>query len=122
MSTAVATFVNGKSIGRASDKSLDRIGQAIGQPSFYDFVSQDPEELRELLEDLGEDAPDNLPEEQWFDPAEGKKLVTDYLKYFAENPKAMKNVAGIVDDLQEYARVFDELALHGAKWHFAVDF
>jgi hypothetical protein len=118
----VDTSVNGKAIGRASDKSLDRVCKSIGQPSLYDFVSQDSDELRELIEDAGVDAPDTLPEEQWFHPDEGKKLVTALLKYFEENPKSMKNVTGLVEDLQEYQRVFDELALHGAKWHFEVDF
>ena len=115
------TFVNGKAIGKASDKAMFKICREIGQPSLYDFVSQDPEELREMIEESGADVPENLPDEMWFQPDEGKKFVTELLKYFHANSKAMKNVEGLIEDLDEYERIFDELQVRGVKWHFAVD-
>lgn len=116
------TFVDGKAIGRASEKTLDRICQSIGQPSLYHFVSQDPQELDEFMEDAGLDLPEDLPPEQWFRPEEGHQCIAALLAFLQDNPDAIENADAIAQDLVEYLAVLDALAPHGVLWHFAVDF
>lgn len=116
------TFVNGKAFGQTSDKALAKVCKAAGINSPYDFVSQDPEELRELLEDADVEVPEPLPEEQWFAPAEGLAWTETLSAYLRANPEAIKNGAALLEDLEEFASVFKELQRHEVRWHFAVDF
>ncbi len=51
-------FVNGKAIGRLDSELLDRMCAAAGVPSLLGFISQDPDELAEFLDDEGVEAAD----------------------------------------------------------------
>ncbi|MDO9241844.1 MAG: hypothetical protein Q7U30_17685, partial [Methylicorpusculum sp.] len=95
------TNVNGKAFGQTSDKALSRVCKAAGINSLYDYVSQDPEELRELLEDADVEVLETLPEEQWFAPAEGLAWTETLSAYLRANPEAIKNGAALQEDLEE---------------------
>lgn len=115
-------FVNGKAVAHANDKTLATICASLKVKPIAEFVSQDPGELAELIEDAGVDVPDELPEEQWFKAEEGLATVRAIIKHLSENPKALKNSTAVVEELQEYELVLERLQKEGVLWHFAVDF
>lgn len=116
------TFVNGKAFGRASDEDLSRLCAAASVGSPFDYVSEDPEALREMLEDADADLPDPFPEEAWFAPSEGIAWVDTLSAYLRSNPAASEDATALLEDLDEYAAVLKELECHGVRWHFTVDF
>lgn len=116
------TFVNGKALAHAEQEDIDTVCANSGIKSPYEYVSQDPDELRETLEEFGGDVPDELPDEQWFEAAEGLSWVESLMTYLAQNHDALDDQAAILEDLEEYAGVFRQLKEHGVRWHFAVDF
>ena len=44
-------FVNGKAVARANEKKLDTICNSLGVTPLSAFISQDPEELTDFLEE-----------------------------------------------------------------------
>ena len=116
------TFVNGKAIAKVSDKALKKVCSAAGVKSIYDYVSMDPDELGDFLEDEEVEAPDSLPPEQWFPPEEGLNWASKLAQYLKANPTVIKGSSGVLEDLAEYEVVFKGLQAHGVRWHFQVDF
>ncbi len=119
---AVDTFVNGKALGHAAEAAVDSICAQAGLKSLYEYVSQNPEELQDLLDDLGGDMPDELPEEQWFKPGEGLQWAAQLATFLRANPNAINDSEAIIEDLDDYAEVFEKLQEYDVQWHFAVDF
>lgn len=116
------TFVNGKAVAHASEKGLAKLCGQLEVRPLTDFISQSPEELAELLDDLGSDVPEPLPEEAWFTPEEGLMTVRALIAHLSGNPGALRNAVAIVDELREYEAVLSRLIGPGVRWHFSVDF
>ena len=85
-----------------------------------DFVSQDPDELEDFLEDEGIEG--ELPKEEWFEAEAGLSLVRPLIAHLKENPTAIEASDAILSDLIEYETVLVVLAQKKSKWHFAIDF
>ena len=115
-------FVNGKAIGHAAEPALEQLCRAAGVAPLAGYISQSPEELRELMEEFGGEVPDDLPDEQWFAPAEGLALVQALIGCIEVDPQVIENSADILEDLREFAEVFAEIARRGLRWHLAVDY
>ena len=115
-------FVNGKAIGHAAEPALEQLCRAAGVAPLSGYISQSPDELRELLEEFGGEVPDDLPDEEWFAPEEGVALVQALIRCIEADPQVIEDSADILDDLQEFAAVFAEVARRGLRWHLAVDF
>ncbi|MGQ0801080.1 MAG: hypothetical protein ACT4NL_13360 [Pseudomarimonas sp.] len=90
--------------------------------SVYDYVSMDPDELGDFLEDEDVEEPDSLPPEQWFPAEEGLNWTTKLAEYLRANPTVIKGSSEVVVDLAEYEVVFNGLQARGVRWHFQVDF
>jgi hypothetical protein len=116
------TFVNGKAIAKVSDKALKKVCAAAGVKSVYDYVSMDPDELGEFLEDEDVEKPESLPPEQWFPAEEGLNWATKLAEYLRANPTVIKGSPEVLADLAEYEAVFKGLQARGVRWHFQVDF
>lgn len=117
------TFVNGKAIAHVSEKALKKICAAAGVKSIYDYVSMDPDELDDFLEDEDVETPDDaLPSAQWFPADEGLSWTTKLAEYLKANPTAIKDAPEVLSDLAEYEVVFKALLARGVRWHFQVDF
>jgi len=84
------------------------------------FVSQDPDELEDFLEDEGIEG--GLPKEEWFEAQAGLNLVRPLIAHLKTNPDAIAACDEILSDLVEYEAVFVVLAQRKSKWHFAIDF
>lgn len=115
------SFVNGKSLARAWD-ALSPTVKKLGLRDIEDFVSCDPEELADILEDLGAGDSVEVPEEQWFEPTEGLEWILKLSEYLQKNPKALQNSADVLSDLNEYKEVLEAAKKMNARWHFSVDF
>lgn len=116
-------FVNGKAVGHIEDAAMESLCSAAGAKSLLGFISQDPEELADLLE--GEDVEEGeveLPAEEWYAPEEGLQLARGLVRYLEQNAGALPNTDAVLEDLREYERVFEKLVEKKVRWHFAVDF
>ena len=112
--------VNGKAVGRANELELDKLCAAAGVPSLMDFVSQDPDEFEDFLEDEGIEG--DLAKEEWYPPEAGLSLVRPLIAHLKANPTAIEASDAILSDLIEYEAIFVVLAQKKSKWHFAIDF
>ena len=117
-------FVNGKAIGAVDDQALDKLCEKLGVASLLGFISQDPDELEEFLDDEGIDAEGDgeFPAEEWFEPAEGLRTVSALTNHLEANPSSLPNSEAIVEDLREYEVLLGKLQEKKALWHLAVDF
>lgn len=118
------TFVNGKALAHLDDGVMEQLCEAAGVRSLLDFLSQDPEELDEFLEDesIELDADNGFPDADWFDAEEGLTSVRGLLNYLRQHPQALPNSTDIIEDLQEYEAVLLQLATRKIAWHLALDF
>jgi hypothetical protein len=115
-------FVNGKAIAHADEKTVAKLCASLNVRPLTEFISADPDELAEFLEDEGVDPPEVLEEEQWFSAEEGLTTVRALRQHLAENPTALKNSAAIIDDLTDYEVVLEVVKQENVRWHLAVDF
>jgi len=116
--------VNGKAVGRIDEQTLDTLCDALNVTSLVSFISQDPDELADIM---GEDVidvegDDELPEEEWFAAQDGLATVRALIAHLGADLSVLADTAMIVEDLRDFERVLAALAEHGVKWHLAVDF
>jgi hypothetical protein len=114
-------FVNGKALGRANEKALVKLCKQLNVTPLTGFLSQDPDELAEFIEDEGVEVPESLPAEEWFDASAGLETVRALLQHLASEPKALKNSEAIIEDLRECEAVLARLAKENLRWHLALD-
>jgi hypothetical protein len=113
-------FVNGKALGHA--QNLDRIAIAAGVRPLMEYFSMGPEEAASTLEGFGGEIPvEGLPDEAWFDAAEGLRTVRGMLRHLSENPTVTRDVEAISRDLREFDEVLSGLEKAGVRWHLGVD-
>ena len=111
-------FVNGKFLAREAEK-LDAICEQLDIPKIDDFVVMSEDELADLLDEDIE-----LPEgegEQWFTADEGIAFVTALTEHIQANPEMLSNPQGVLEDLAEYADVFEKAKGIDAKWRLNLD-
>ncbi len=103
-------FVDGKTF----TKHLDRINQlaaTIGLPAFEDYASQDLSEFG--VSDEGD---------TWFEPGEGISWVEAVASHLRGDPSAVAESEAVIEDLEDYLRVFREADKRGLQWHLELDF
>ena len=83
----------------------------IGLTAFEDYASQD-------LSEFGG------PEEgdAWFEPAEGIRWVEALSAHLRDDPGSVEESDAVLEDLEDYLRVFREADKRGLKWHLELDF
>jgi hypothetical protein len=116
------TFVNGKSLSKASEE-LDAAAAQLGVQPLMGFFSKDPEELAEFLNDEGS-ALDELPipEETWYTAADGLKTVDALLDHYQTAASPTPQTQKIVSDLLEFQNVLRRAEAEGVRWHLDIDF
>lgn len=111
------TFVNGKCLAR--EDGLDPLCEELGLKTLNDFFSMSGDEIADMLDEDIE-----LPEvedQKWFTPDEGLVFVSILSSHLRANPDSVENAAGCLQDLAEYAEVFEQAKAIGAKWHLNID-
>jgi hypothetical protein len=115
------SYVNGHALS-AADRKLERLAKELGVTPLMEFFSQDPEEAAAFIEDEGGDPSEiDLPDETWFDGADGLKTVNALLEHLVQNPQAVPNADAVVDELREWQAVLMRAADHGVRWHLEVE-
>jgi hypothetical protein len=112
------TFVNGKALAREAE-SLEEISATLGIPTFEDFTSMSAEDIEDMLGDDDAEIPEQ--EENWFTADEGLAFVQALVDHISSNPKAVKNQQAVLEELGEYADVFNKAKGIGARWHLNLD-
>ncbi|HJT78822.1 MAG TPA: hypothetical protein VJ739_16575 [Gemmataceae bacterium] len=109
------TFVNGKAIARARE-ALYAITEQLGLKGIDDLAS-----FGELDDEF--DVPEEFRETEtpWFEPTQGIEWVDAVRRHIEANPSSVKEPDRVLEDLNQYARVFQQAAKIGAKWHFQMD-
>lgn len=115
-------FVNGKALGHADEETLHQLCEALSVQSLLTFISQDPEELADFMEDEDVEMPEEFAEAQWFDANAGLITVRTLAAHLESNPDALKDSSDLIDDLREYEEVLARLAQEKVRWYFALDF
>jgi hypothetical protein len=111
------TIVDGKAL--AHEKKLDSLCEKLGLKTFEDFLTMSADDISDML---GEDI--ELPEgegEKWFSPDEGLEFFSALAAHIRANPQSVKNAAGCLEDLAQYAEVLTKAKGIGAKWHLNLD-
>jgi hypothetical protein len=115
--------VDGKAIGKVDEQSIDALCDALNVASLVSFLSQDPDELADIM---GEDVidvegDDELPPEEWFAPEDGLTTVRALIAHLAKVPSALPNAAAVITDLRDFECILAVLAEKQVRWHLAVD-
>src|ERR1700690_3939335 len=115
-------FVNGHALARNED-ALERLAESLKVSPLLQFFSADENSMCLLL-DQGAGAPEwarNLPEPQWFDPADGLISIRSLIRFLVETPVSLgSETLPILSELREYERVLVKTADHKLRWHLAV--
>ena len=115
-------FVNGQALARNED-ALERLAESLSVAPLLQFFSADENSMCLLL-DQGAGDPEwarNLPEPQWFDPADGLMSVRALIRFLADTPVGFgSETLPILGELREYERVLEKTAQYKLRWHLAV--
>ena len=117
----VDTFVDGKAVARVSDQGWDEVCAQAGVQTLFAYVSMSPDEVEALMDEGAIEAPDGLPPEVWFEPAEGLAWTRALAAHLRAHPPAVQDSAGVLQDLADYERILEGLQAQGIRWHFQVD-
>ncbi len=112
------TFVNGKQLAQNLE-DLDAVCKKLGIQTFENYVTMSEDDLADML---GDDV--ELPEgegEQWFEAKEGIAWVAALSAHIRAHPSDVQDSEGVLDELAEYAEVFEKAGNIGAKWHLNLD-
>lgn len=104
------SFVDGKMLTKQLG-AVNKIANELGLKKFEDYAFQD-------LSEVG--GPELEPE--WFGATEGIKWASLILQQLRDNPGAVKDIDAVIEDLENYIRVFKEAEKRTLKWHLELDF
>jgi hypothetical protein len=113
--------LGGKALARCQ-LPLDTRARRLGLKPLSDFHSMDAEEAAELMAEFGppEGLDIGLPEEEWFEAADGLETVRGLLACYRDNPRALRRLEcpeALLDDLVEAEKILVEARHHGVRFH-----
>jgi hypothetical protein len=115
-------FVNGHALARNED-ALEQLAESMRVAPLLQFFSADENSMCLLL-DQGTGDPEwalNLPEPQWFDPADGLTTVRALMGFLTEAPLSFgSETVPVLGELREYERVLEKARTYKLRWHLAV--
>jgi len=104
------SFVDGKILASNIER-INEISERLGLKEFEEYAFQD-------LSEFG--GPDMAP--QWFEASEGTHWVSNVMRYLRDNADDIADAKAILEDLEDYMRVFTEAGNRGLRWHLELDF
>jgi len=116
---AQAIAVDGKAlVFRQHD--LDEIAERLKVPGLTEFLSVDPAAMGQYLRQQGLD-PDSfpIPDEEWFEPAEGLATVRGLLAHLRADAGAVLDSFRIVRDLAAIEQILTLAAQEQIHFHLA---
>lgn len=104
------SFVDGKMLTRHLEE-VNAVATGLGLKAFEGYAFQD-------LSEYG--GPDMAV--QWFEADEGMNWTRSVRRHLHDNPGAIADPDAVVQDLDDYFRVFEEAGKRGLQWHLELDF
>jgi hypothetical protein len=111
-----ASSVDGKAIAAALEE-LDGAARVCNVRPLSDFISHSADEVAAMADDLGIDKVET-PEERWFLPQEGLRVLEALLAY----ARRTSELAEATTDLESAVSVLRAASTAGTRFHLAVDF
>jgi hypothetical protein len=100
------------------DENLDAVAQAKGMRTLGSFLSQDPQELAEMMdldvEEMG------APPLGWFDAAEGLTAVQALIAHLRSDPKAISKATEMLAELEQIESELSAAAKATVMFHFSI--
>jgi hypothetical protein len=109
------TYVNGHTLSRM-ERQLATVAERCAVQPLMEFFSTNAAEVADLL-GVEETGDLEIPEEQWYPPAEGLRTVQALLREVENSPE----IADAKADLLEFEGVLQQAQEKGIRWHLAVD-
>ena len=111
--------VDGKALIHAQHQ-LRVIAERLGLTPLLAFLATNPAELGWFLQREGLDPEDYpLPEEEWFDPANGLATVRGLLADLRRDPRGINWAEQVVRDLEALAVILDAAAREQVPFHLS---
>ncbi len=86
-------------------RQIDELAEQLELAALSRFFSRSPADVAEYLRSQGfERNVDELPEEEWFDPADGLRTIRGLLEHLRVTPSAAPQSDKIIADLEEIER------------------
>lgn len=99
---------------------LEEFARALQVPLLKDFLSSNPAAMMHYLQEQGiEPDPDNLPEEDWFEPSAAKGTLAALLRQLDTDPGLVQSLEKVRADLQAILDAVEEADRNGERFHIA---
>jgi hypothetical protein len=99
-------------------RQIDELAERLGLEPLSHFFSRDPQAIAAYMRSLGvEPNMDALPEEEWFDAAEGLATVRGLLAHLREEPNDVPEPGRIIADLEIVVVALAAAEQTGSRFH-----
>lgn len=99
-------------------RQIDELAERLELVAPSRFFSRSPADIAEYLRSQGfERSPDDLPDEEWFDPADGLCSIRGLLAELRATPAAAPEPERIIADLEEIERALMRAEEQGIRFH-----
>ena len=99
-------------------RQIDAVAERLGVSPLSGFFSRDPRAIVDYLRQQGvEPDMDALPDEEWYEPAEGLATVRGLLAHLRIEPDDVPEPVRIIADLEEIERALAAAAESGVRFH-----
>jgi hypothetical protein len=99
-------------------RQIDELAERLDLIPPSRFFSRSPGDIAEYLRNQGfERSLDELPEEEWFDPADALRSVRGLLEALRSTPAAAPEPARIVADLEQIEQALVLAEARGIRFH-----
>ncbi len=119
--SAIASPTLGATAGKSLlyyHHQIDELARRLGLTPLSGFFSRDPQSILRYMRDLGVEAhPASLPEEEWFDPADGLNTVRGLLVQLRIDASDVPEPARVIADLEVVERALVVAADQGVRFH-----
>jgi hypothetical protein len=99
-------------------EKLDAVAEANGLRTLGGFLSQDPEELADMMDMDVEEV--GAPPEEWFAATDGLTAVQALMAHLRSNPKAVARTKEMLGELEQVETELAAAARSKVKFHFSL--
>jgi hypothetical protein len=99
-------------------RQIDDLAERLGLTALSHFFSRDPQTIAAYMRSLGiEPDLDTLPDEEWFDAAEGLATVRGLLAHLRDEPNGVPEPSKIIADLEVVVAALAAAEQAGSRFH-----
>lgn len=107
------TFVNGKAVAKQVE-AVNDLAKQLGVTPLDDFLA--------MSEGVAEEFDIDADVDLWFKPEAGLQTIEALIEHLEQNPSAVKNAKGVLEDLREYQTILEQIKAKELEWRFEIDF